>query len=144
MSAPGTLPSKGRDSVCFSRSVRLRLSADFQKVFANKTNVVGRLMVMWVEKKAPGSGLRLGVVASKRTFRRAVDRNRAKRLLREAFRLNRGRIAADADLVIIARRQILKAKCADAEREFMRLIKKAGFALSASSEPETGCSDRRE
>jgi len=99
---------------------------------------------MWVRKSAPGAGLRLGVVASKRTFRRAVDRNRAKRLLREAFRLNRGRISADADLVIIARRQILKAKCADAEREFMWLIKKAGFALSVPSEPETDGSDRRE
>jgi len=127
MSVPDTLPSKVCISAHFLRSAHLRLSGDFQKVFANKTNTVGRLMVVWMLKRPQGSGIRLGVVASKRTFRRAVDRNRAKRLLREAFRLNQNRITADADLVIIARRPILRSKCADVEREFVWLLKKAGL-----------------
>jgi ribonuclease P protein component len=35
------------------------------------------------------SGLQAGVSASKRNFKRAVDRNRIKRLLREAYRLQK-------------------------------------------------------
>jgi ribonuclease P protein component len=38
---------------------------------------------------AEGSGLQIGVTASKRTFKKAVDRNRIKRLLREAYRLQK-------------------------------------------------------
>ena len=130
MSVPDTLPSKVCISAHFLRSARLRLAGDFQKVFANKTNVVGRLMVIWMLPHHQSSGIRLGVVASKRTFRRAVDRNRAKRLLRESFRLNQTQIRSDVDLVIIARRPILRAKCADVEREFVWLLKKAGLVAA--------------
>jgi ribonuclease P protein component len=140
MSVPDTLPSKVCISAHFLRSAHLRLSGDFQKVFANKTNVVGRLMVVWLLPRPQDSGIRLGVVASKRTFRRAVDRNRAKRLLREAFRLNQTKISSDADLVIIARRPILRAKCADVEREFIWLLKKAGLGAAQSAKSESGAS----
>jgi len=39
---------------------------------------------------AEKSGLQIGVTASKRYFKKAVDRNRIKRLLREAYRLQKG------------------------------------------------------
>ncbi len=38
---------------------------------------------------AEKSGLQIGVTASKRHFKKAVDRNRIKRLLREAYRLQK-------------------------------------------------------
>lgn len=122
MSVPDTEPSQGGISAHFSRIDRLRRNADFQQVFACRQTLVGRLMVVWLGPTSPTGRSRLGVVASKRTFRRAVDRNRAKRLLREAFRLNRGRIDNGCDLVVIARRRILEAKCADVGRELARLL----------------------
>jgi len=91
-------------------------------------------MVIWLGDE-DGSELRVGVVASKRTFRRAVDRNRAKRLLREAFRLNRTRFDAKRDLVIIARRRILDAKRQDVEREFVNLMGRAGVRTMPSGTP---------
>ena len=43
---------------------------------------------------------RLGVVASRRVLRRATDRNRAKRHVRESFRHARGRLP-NYDIVIV-------------------------------------------
>ena len=142
MSIPGTPPLKGRPRMLFPRSARLLLSRDFKKVFDQGTHVVGKLMVMWVGDGEP-TGLRLGVIASKRTFRRAVDRNRAKRLLREAFRLNRSQVDTAGDLVIIARRRILSVECPAVEREFLGLLRKAGLGRTAPSAAEPTPSEVR-
>jgi ribonuclease P protein component len=45
---------------------------------------------------------RLGLAIARKTLRRAVDRNRVKRLIRESFRLNAGRLPA-VDIVVLAR-----------------------------------------
>ncbi len=50
---------------------------------------------------------RLGIVASRRVGG-AVRRNRAKRLIREVFRLNKDRVKA-VDIVVIPRVQLLDA-----------------------------------
>jgi ribonuclease P protein component len=50
-----------------------------------------------------GSHARLGIITSKRVARRAVDRNRARRLVREAFRQMRHRLDG-IDLVVQLRR----------------------------------------
>lgn len=52
---------------------------------------------------------RYGLVATKKTFRHAVDRNRAKRLLRDWVRHNQKLMRPDMDYVFIARRAILGA-----------------------------------
>lgn len=48
---------------------------------------------------------RLGVVVAKRNQKKAVARNRTKRLTRESFRLNQQRLAG-FDIVVVARRGI--------------------------------------
>jgi ribonuclease P protein component len=50
---------------------------------------------------------RVGVIATKRTFHHAVDRHRAKRLLREAFRLEQPTFKRGVDLVLLARTALL-------------------------------------
>ena len=83
----------------------------------------GRYLVAFILDGEPPEGARpraplFGVVASKRTFRRAVDRNRAKRLLREAFRLNRAAVKTPGDVVLLARGKILAAKRQTVETDF--------------------------
>ena len=52
---------------------------------------------------------RVGFVATKRTFRFAVDRNRAKRLLRDWVRFNEGLMLPKYDYIFIAYAAILTA-----------------------------------
>ncbi|MBO4745598.1 MAG: ribonuclease P protein component [Alphaproteobacteria bacterium] len=52
---------------------------------------------------------RVGFVAAKRTFRFAVERNRAKRLLRDWVRFNEGLMLPEYDYIFIAHAAILKA-----------------------------------
>lgn len=90
-------------------------------------------MVFWL-RRGPNAGLRLGVVAAKRTFRRAVDRSRAKRLLREAFRLNRWRLAGDVDVILVARRDLLRASLEAVEKDLMDMARRAGLATRQETE----------
>lgn len=99
---------------------------EFEQAFEQGVRFAGRFQVLWV-RRGEGASLRLGVVASKRSFRRAVDRNRARRLLRESFRLNRHRLKGDADVVLVARTAIRQSMCSEVTRDFLYLAGKAGL-----------------
>ena len=109
-----------------SRNMRIAHAKVFRDAFAAGRGRAGRYMVLWLAKGADAD-LRLGVVASKRSFRRAVDRARAKRLLREAFRLNRFRFTGPSDVILLARPAIGKVRCADVEKDLLDLARKVGL-----------------
>lgn len=75
--------------------------------------------------------MRLGVVASKRVGP-AVWRNRAKRRLREAFRLNRPDFQGKVDVVLVARRAVVNADWDDLVAELNRLAGQAGLLGGAA------------
>ena len=106
------------------RCLRITDSTVFRDVFERGVRYPGRLMVMLI-RHADDANRRLGVVAGKRTHRRSVDRVRAKRLMREAFRLNRFRIRGRVDVLLIARRGIRTSSMQDVERELLRLMRRA-------------------
>ena len=60
--------------------------AKYRRVFDRGRSIRGRLLVAW-HLEADDADRKAGVVVSKKTFHDAVDRNRAKRLMREAYRL---------------------------------------------------------
>ena len=117
-----------RRRFAFPSERRLREHAQFQRVFDEALEAPGRFIVAWVSR-APDSRRRLGVVATKRTFHDAVDRNRAKRLIRESFRLLQHELSDEPwDLVVLARRRILEAKRPQVQDEMMRLCVRQGIA----------------
>ncbi|MBP5707427.1 MAG: ribonuclease P protein component [Alphaproteobacteria bacterium] len=66
---------------------------------------------------------RYGVTATKKTFKLAVHRNRAKRLLRDWVRFNEKHMRPDMDYVFIARHPILDATREDGRAAMERALK---------------------
>lgn len=127
--AAGAEPSRRR-AFSFGRTAKIKSSRRFQEVFASPDKRVGRFIVMWSGAGTAESGeSRIGIVASKRTFRHAVERNRAKRLIRESFRLLRPEFrGAPRDFVVVAKRRILDAKSGDVREDMRRIVCSGGAA----------------
>lgn len=95
---------------------------EYKAVFDRGRSARGRLLVAWRLPLEAGES-QAGVVVSKRTFRKAVDRSRAKRLMREAFRIlvKEGRVSPASHWIFIARVSIGSAKCGDVKAEILKL-----------------------
>lgn len=116
-----------------SRRQRLRFSAQFDEAYAGGRRYVGRRMVLWL-RAAPDAALRLGVVTSRR-IGPAVARNRARRRLREIFRLNRWRLTGSVDIVLVARTGCDEAPWMELTGEFIVLARRAGLIRDADPGP---------
>ncbi len=99
---------------------RLSRSADFDRVFRSGRSHAGRELVLYVFPRSEEREPRLGLSVSRKVGG-AVERNRVKRLLREAFALEATRLPAGSDAVVVARHD---AK-ALAEREGLAGIRAA-------------------
>ena len=98
----------------------------FREAFQNGVRFPGKLITLY-RIKSGKSGLRLGVAASKRLFGRSVDRSRAKRLMREAWRLNYHGFSGDYDIILSARHLIIEALRQDVEKDLLLLAVKAAI-----------------
>jgi ribonuclease P protein component len=108
------------------KETRLAKRAEFLRVYEQGVRFDGRYMTVFI---LPNSGRlqRLGVTATKKAVGKAHDRNRAKRLLRESFRLSRNEldeISVKYDWVVNARRTLLDVRLAKPLEEFKRIVAK--------------------
>ena len=90
----------------------------YKSVFDRGRSVKGRLLVAW-RCEEPNADRQAGVIVSKKSFHDAVDRNRAKRLMREAYRLlvKQDFMPENTRWIFIARSGIGGKKVQDVMRE---------------------------
>lgn len=99
---------------------RVRKRAEYQVIQARgrRATTSHFVLVLWSGDRAQ-SAARVGITAS-RKIGGAVVRNRAKRLIREAFRRTADLWAPDVDVVVIVRRALDELKVADVIDEWTR------------------------
>ena len=124
----GTQEINGSALLEFSlpKGCRLQKRRDFLRVYSEGKRYEGRFMTVFVMPCPEVESQKVGITASKKAIGKAVQRNRAKRLLREAFRLSRAELdALDAryEWVLNARRSLLRVKLEETLEDFRRIVK---------------------
>lgn len=102
----------------FRPAEHVRKRAEFELIYKTGLKRSGRLMTMFTRDREAGTA-RLGIAAT-RKMGPAVERNRAKRLVRELFRHHKP--AEGIDVVVVPRREMLDAPYARLEAEFRALL----------------------
>jgi len=113
----------------FPKELRLRKRAEFLRVYELGKRIEGRFMTVFIlPNENPVQ--RVGITATKKAIGKAHDRNRAKRLLRETFRLSRVEldvISVKYDWVLNARRSLLMVKLERPLAEFREIAAKVAL-----------------
>jgi ribonuclease P protein component len=81
---------------------RLSRSAEFERVYRQGRSTANRHLVLYTFPNATSERPRLGLSVSRKVGG-AVERNRVKRLLREAFAQTEAKLRAGQDVVVVAR-----------------------------------------
>ena len=106
------------------RALRLAQSRDFARIrLQGQRLALGCLIANW--KPLPAAAVpRLGVITSKK-IGNAPARSRARRLLRESFRLHQHEFAQPVELVLVARNSIAGKPFAAVEKDFLAALRRA-------------------
>ena len=110
----------------FRRKARLKQPREFSRVrLEGQRLALGCLIANW-RPLPTGSPTRLGVITGKK-IGNAVARSRARRLLRESFRLHQYELRQPLELVLVARASIAGKNFAGVEDDYLAMLRKTGL-----------------
>lgn len=109
------------------KSCLLRKNKKFQAVYRVGKSYANRQLVLYLLPNN-SSERRVGFAAGKR-LGNAVTRNRVKRLLREAYRLNQHRLSLGFDIIIVGRQPIVGEKLPTVVSAFRHICGRAGILV---------------
>lgn len=104
----------------FRSNERIKTRAQFQEIYQKGTRVHGRYSTVFVFANRLAIG-RLGIAATKK-LGGAVERNKAKRLIREVFRRNK--VAQGFDVVVIPKRELLDTSLTTLEADYRNTLER--------------------
>lgn len=104
---------------------KLRKSKEFKEIYSKGKSVGSRYIVLFYRKNDSGQ-TRIGFTASKKVGN-SVKRNRARRLMKEAYRSMEESIMDGYDIVAIARVTVNEADYWGVEESFLKAAKRAGI-----------------
>ncbi|MGE5588839.1 MAG: ribonuclease P protein component [Clostridia bacterium] len=114
------------------RSERLRKSRGFTRVFEHGKSLPGRrVVVYYMENGLPFN--RVGVAVSKR-LGGAVERNRLKRVVKEAYRASEAALREGLDLVLLPRSKAKTASFQEVREELLGLLSECGASRKGECE----------
>ena len=120
------MPAETPKRLRLGRASRLARNRDFARIRLQGERLAqGCLIANW-SQLPEGAAPKLGVVTS-RKIGGAVARSRARRLLRESFRLHQHEFFQPVELVLVARNSIAGKKFAEVERDFLAALSRAGL-----------------
>ena len=102
----------------------LKTNSDFRRAYARGKSYTNPALVMYVRKNRAGS-CRIGITASKK-IGNAVQRNRARRVIREAFRQVNLPLKGNYDVVFVARTKTVYKKSTDIYNVMLPMLLEAG------------------
>ena len=106
------------------RASRLAQGRDFARIRQQGERLASGCLIANWSRLPEGSAPKLGVVTS-RKIGDAVIRSRARRLLRETFRLHQHKFARPVELVLVARNSIAHKDFAGVEKDFLAALQRA-------------------
>jgi len=104
--------------------MRLKRGRDFAEARQQGQRLAAGCLIANWQESAVGSSSRVGVITSRR-IGPAVARARARRLLRETFRLHQHEFRQPVTLVLVARSSIVGKRLPDVERDFLWAMRRA-------------------
>lgn len=106
---------------------KIRKNRDFIRVYKRGKSISNYVLVLYIYKNKQNVNLnRMGISVSKKVGN-SVVRSRVKRLISEAYRINRGYLIEGYDLVFIARNSSKEKSFREIESSVIKLLKKAGL-----------------
>ena len=108
------------------RAMRIKQSRDFARLRREGQRMANGCLVANWQRLPEDAHSRLGVITSGK-IGNAVVRSRARRLLREVFRVHQHELAQPVDLVLVARQSLVKKGFETVEKDFLTTLRKAGL-----------------
>ena len=106
-------------------AVTVKENYEFRRIYRKGRSAVSPGLVVYCQRNRRGQS-RLGVTVSTK-LGHAVVRNRVRRRLREIYRLNRGRMPAGYDIIIVARVRAAQTPYQKLERQYLRCLSELGL-----------------
>lgn len=100
----------------------IKTNEEFRTVYNKAQSIAGAFVVLYRLKRADDN-IRFGITVSKKVGK-AVQRNRARRLIKESIRLNIKKFTPGYDYVFVARGRAKDAKRIDIDKNIFYLLAK--------------------